>query len=139
MYSRRPAVRRRAVRRTFSPGTGRPLDTLVEAFPAYAPAVLWVVTGAIVALVGLRFGMRLIGVRGDVPVPGAIYAITAPLVERFYGAFPASARFDYPAVETASLAAAGVVIGAAVVIYALGLVVSAFLGRRRGEDNSVTR
>jgi hypothetical protein len=130
MYSRRPIVRRSAVRRGFAPGSGRPLRVLVEAFPLYAPALLWVVTGAIVALVGLRFGMRFIGVRGDVPVPGAVYAITAPVVERFYGAFPASPRFDYPYVETASLAAAGAVVGAAVVVYALGLVASAFLGRR---------
>lgn len=136
MYSRRPVVRRRAVavRRGFSPGTGRLLGSLSEAFPAYAPAVLWVLTGAIVTLVGLRFGMRFIGVRDDVPLPGAIYAITAPLVERFYAAFPASPRFDYPTVETASLVAAGAVIGAAVVIYAVGLVVSAFLGRS-GEDD----
>ena len=139
MYSRRPVVRRRAVavRRGFSPGTGRLLDSLSRSFPAYAPAVLWALTGAIVALLGLRFGMRFIGVRGDVPLPGAIYAITAPLVERFYAAFPASPRFDYPTVETASLVAAGAVIGAAVVIYAVGLVMSAFLGRRNEGDLGV--
>ena len=134
MYSRRPVVRRSAVRRRFAPGTGRPLRALASAFPLYAPSLLWVVTGTLVALVGLRFGMRFIGVRGDVPVPGAVYAITAPLVERFYGAFPASSRFDYPYVEMASLAAAGVVVGAAVVIYALGLVVSAFLGRHTEDE-----
>jgi uncharacterized protein YggT (Ycf19 family) len=106
-------------------------------FPAYGPVVLWVVTGAIVALLGLRFAMRFIGVRGDVPVPGAVYAITAPLVGPLYGAFPASNRFDYPAVEVASLAAAGVVIGVAVVIFTLGLLVSALLGRERTEDDPV--
>jgi hypothetical protein len=103
-------------------------------FPVYAPVLLWVVTGTIVTLLGLRFGMRLIGVRGDVPVPGAVYAITLPLVERFYAAFPASDRFDYPTVEVASLVAAGVVIGAAAVVYAVGLVVSTFLARGKEDE-----
>lgn len=133
MYSRRPVVRRSAVRRGPSLAPGGPLRALVEAFPTYAPVVLWAVIGIVVTLLALRFGMRLIGVRGDVPLPGAIYAITSPLVELFYGAFPTSDRFDYPTMEAASLVAAGVVIGAAVVIYAVGLLVSAFLGRGRDE------
>jgi hypothetical protein len=103
-------------------------------FPIYAPIVLWIVTGTILTLLGLRFGMRLIGVRGDVPLPGAIYAITAPIVERFYSAFPVSDRFDYPAVEVASLVAAGVVVGAVAVVYAVGLVMSALLGRGKEDE-----
>lgn len=135
MRSQRPAVRRRAVRRAFSTVPGRPLPA--EMFPAYAPLVLWAVTGAIITLLGLRFAMRFVGVRGDVPVPGVVYSITSPLVGPLYGAFPASNRYDYPAVEMASLAAAGIVIGVAVVIYAIGLVASAVLERRRTEDNSL--
>jgi hypothetical protein len=104
-------------------------------FPVYAPVVLWGVTGSLVTLLGLRFGMRFIGVRGDVPLPGAVYAITSPLVAPLSVVFPASPRFDYPAVEAASIATAGVVIGAAVVIYAVGLMVSAFLGRGRTDDD----
>jgi uncharacterized protein YggT (Ycf19 family) len=137
MYSRRPVVRRSAVRRGPVLAPGGPLKTLAETFPAYAPVVLWAVTGAVVTLLALRFGMRLVGVRGDVPLPGAIYALTSPLVEPFYRAFPASDRFDYPTMEVASLVAAGVVIGAAVVIYAVGLLVSVFLGRGREEDGFV--
>lgn len=138
MYSQRPAVRRRAVRRAFTGTAGRsPNVLLVDTFPTYAPLVLWVVTGSLVALLALRFGMRFIGVRGDVPLPGAVYAITSPLVAPFSGAFPASPRFDYPTVEAASIAAAGVVMGAAVVIYAVGLMVSAFLGRGRAEDDTL--
>lgn len=135
MYSQRPVVRRRVVRRAFTGTAGRSPTLLVDGFPAYAPVVLWVVTGLLVTLLGLRFAMRLLAVRGDVPVPGAVYAITSPLVTPFYGAFPASNRFDYSAVEVASLAAAGVVIGAALVIYAVGLVVSDFLKRRPTEDD----
>ncbi|HEX8230384.1 MAG TPA: hypothetical protein VF826_13880 [Chloroflexia bacterium] len=135
MYSQRPVVRRRAVRRAFTGTAGRSPTLLVDRFPAYAPVVLWVVTGLLVTLLGLRFAMRLLAVRGDVPMPGAVYAITTPLVTPFHRAFPASNRFDYSAVEVASLAAAGVVIGAALVVYAVGLVVSDFLKRRRAEDD----
>ena len=134
MYSRRPVVRRRTVQRAFPATPGGPIRALAEIFPVYAPVVLWIVTGTIVTLLGLRFGMRLIGVRGDVPVPGAVYAITLPIVERFYVAFPASDRFDYPTVEVASLVAAGVVVGVAAVVYAVGLVVSAFLARGKEDE-----
>ena len=130
MYSRRPVARRRAAGRLFPPSPGRPLELVT----AYAPVLLWVATGLVVTLLGLRFGMRLVGVRGDVPFPGAVYSITAPLVERFYPAFPASDRFDFPAVEVASLAAMGVVIGAAVALYSLGLVASYLLQRFRRKE-----
>ncbi len=135
MYSRRPVARRRAVRRAFPTTGGRPFGALVEVLPAYAPMALWVATGAIVTLLGLRFAMRLIGVRGDVPLPGAIYAITSPLVAPFYGPFPASDRFDYPAIEVAALVAAGMVIGVAVVIYAVGLVIYALRERGRADNH----
>ena len=138
MYPQRPIVRRRATRRAFQVTPGRSPGLLGETFPAYAPVVLWVVTGTVVTLLALRFGMRFIGVRGDVPVPGAVYAITSPLITPFYGAFPASGRFDSPTVEMASLVAAGVVVGTAVVIYAVGLLVSAFLGRGRAEDDALS-
>ncbi|MDQ3928213.1 MAG: hypothetical protein M3328_03585 [Chloroflexota bacterium] len=123
------------MRRAFTGTAGRPSNLLVETFPIYAPVVLWVVTGLVVTLLALRFGMRLLAVRADIPLPGAVYAITTPLVAPFYEPFPVSDRFDYTAVEVASLAAAGAMIGAAVVIYAVGLVVSAFLRRGRAEDD----
>lgn len=85
---------------------------------------LWGVTALLVTLLGLRFGMRLLGVRQDIPLPGIIYGITAPLVERFYSLFSANERFDAPATEAASLAAAGVVIAVALLIYVAGLVIA---------------
>jgi hypothetical protein len=65
--------------------------------------------------------MRLLGVRYDVPLPGAVYTLTNPVVEPFYRWFPVSERFDYYAVEWASLAAVGAVIAVALVIYVVGL------------------
>src|SRR5438046_167371 len=75
--------------------------------------VLWLVTALIVAALSLRFAMRAVGVRDDIPFPGLIYSLTAPIVQPFYRYFPASPRFDYREVEAASLAAAGVVLALA--------------------------
>jgi uncharacterized protein YggT (Ycf19 family) len=94
-----------------------------------ASAILWLTTATVMVTLGLRFAMRAIGVRGDVPFPALIYSLTAPVVEPFYGYFPTSERFDFKAVEVASLAAAGVVFAAAGVIYLLALLV--FGGRSR--------
>ena len=82
---------------------------------------LWLVTAAIVSLLALRFGMRAVGVRDDVPFPGFIYALTAPLVEPFYRFFPVSERFDYYAIEVASLVAASCVGAATLGVYVLAL------------------
>jgi len=78
---------------------------------------------------GLRFAMRAVGVRGDVPLPALIYSLTAPLVDPLYRYFPTSERFDFKAVEVASLAAAGVIFAVAAGIYLLALFV--FGGRSR--------
>src|SRR5438067_2414353 len=86
--------------------------------------IWWVVVAALVTALGLRFAMRAVGVRGDVPFPGVVYSLTAPLVAPFYGLFPlGDARFDHPVIEVASLVAAGVVVAVALVGYAVWLVV----------------
>jgi len=89
--------------------------------PVNLPLLLWTMTGITVTALSLRFGMRAVGVRDDIPLPGRIYALTAPMVEPLYGIFPVSNRFDYPAIELASLAAVGVVLTLALFVYALGL------------------
>jgi hypothetical protein len=94
-------------------------------------AIGWVVVGLPVVALLLRFGMRALGVRTDVPFPGFIYWATAPVVEPFYRAFPANPRFDTGVVEVASLAAAGVVFAGAVFVYLLLLMVSSLF--RRGD------
>ena len=80
-------------------------------------AIWWVVVAALVTALGLRFAMRAVGVRGDVPFPGVVYSVTAPLVAPFYGLFPlGDARFDHPVIEVASLVAAGVIVAIALVV-----------------------
>lgn len=83
----------------------------------FTPIVLWLITGLLVTGLAMRFGMRAVGVRGDVPFPGLVYSLTAPLVEPFYRYYPASERFDFKEVEVASLVAAGVVIAVAMGLY----------------------
>ena len=93
---------------------------------------LWLFTAALVTLLALRFGMRLLGVRYDTSIAGAVYALTEPLVEPFYRWFPAAERFDYRATEAASLVAAGTVVVGALTIYVVCLlVVTQLQGRRR--------
>lgn len=96
-------------------------EQLREWLPVDLPLLLWTVTGILVTALSLRFGMRAVGVRDDIPLPGRIYTLTAPLVEPFYGIFPVTSRFDYPAVEIASLAAIGVVVALTLLIYVSGL------------------
>jgi uncharacterized protein YggT (Ycf19 family) len=93
---------------------------------------LWLVTGAVVTALGMRFAMRAVGVRDDIPFPGFVYRLTAPLVEPFYRFFPASDRFDYQAMEFASLAAAGVVVAVAVGVYVVGLLLAPGGGEEPG-------
>jgi uncharacterized protein YggT (Ycf19 family) len=90
---------------------------------------LWGVTGLLLTLLAARFGMRAVGVRDDIPFPTLIYAWTAPLVEPFYTLFPASDRFDYPAVEVASLVAMGAVLALALALYTLALLASKLAAR----------
>ncbi len=87
-------------------------------------SILWVLTGVVVTALGLRFGMRLIGVRGDTAFPGFVYSTTASLVQPFYRFFPTSDRLDYRAVEVASLVAAGVLVAGALAVYAVGLLIT---------------
>jgi len=88
----------------------------------YVSRVLWLLAGLAVVVLAMRFAMRALGVRDDIPFPGLIYAATAPVVQPFYRFFPVSPRFDYQAIELASLAAAGVVFALAAGVYAVGLV-----------------
>lgn len=125
-------MRGRPPRRAFPLAPGRPLGALLELAPRYWPTLVWGVTALIVTLLGLRFSMRLLGVRQDIPFPSIVYGVTAPLAGRFYPFFPANERFDYPAVEVASLAAAGVVIAVALLIYVVGLLI-VHVRRERGE------
>ena len=78
----------------------------------------------------MRFAMRAIGVRDDIPVPRLVYSFTAPLVEPFYKYFPASERFDIRVIEAASLAAAGAVIALVLAVYVIELLTLGGDGRR---------
>lgn len=81
-------------------------------------------TAVAVAMLVLRFAMRALGVRDDIPFPGLVYSLTAPLVHPFYRYFVASDRFDHNAVEVASLVAAGSVLAIFLLVYASGLLLS---------------
>jgi hypothetical protein len=100
--------------------------------PVNLPLLLWTMTGTTVTALSLRFGMRAVGVRDDIPLPGRIYTLTAPMVEPLYGIFPVSDRFDYPAIEIASLAAVGVVLILALLVYVLGLLTAS--GKRNSDS-----
>jgi hypothetical protein len=84
----------------------------------------WLLPGVVVVALALRFGMRVLGVRPDVPFPGLIYSLTAPLVEPFYRWFPVTPRFDENAVEVASLMAAGVVLALTLLVYVVVLLLA---------------
>ncbi|MBF6613517.1 MAG: hypothetical protein IVW55_10355 [Chloroflexi bacterium] len=104
-------------------GLGRSLQGL-RAFVPGIGSILWYTTAALVTALVMRFAMRALGVRDDIPFPHLIYSLTTPLVQPFYLFFPVSDRFDYHAVEAASLAAAGVVLALAVGLYLLGLLLA---------------
>ncbi len=91
---------------------------------------LWLAIAATVSALSLRFGMRAVGVRDDIPFPGLIYSVTAPLVQPFYRYFPVSDRFDHDAIEVASLVAAASVLLVALGIYAAGLLLFDHAGTR---------
>jgi hypothetical protein len=83
-----------------------------------------------IVLLLMRFGMRAVGVRDELPVPSAVYAITEPLVEPFYRYFPLEdARFDYYVLEAASLAAAAVVVAMGLGVYVVGLLAAGLVYR----------
>ncbi|HEX9988820.1 MAG TPA: hypothetical protein VGE45_10145 [Chloroflexia bacterium] len=97
-------------------------------FADLASWLLWVVAGLAATLFCLRFGMRALGVRPDIPLPGLLYALTAPFVQPFYRLFPITDRYDrydLPVVEVASLAASGSVLGVALLVYVVGLMLFA--------------
>lgn len=94
---------------------------------------LWTLTAIAVSVLTLRFAMRALGVRDDIPLPGLVYSLTAPVVEPFYRFFPLDARFDYHAVEVASLAAAGSVLALALGVYVVALLLFGLKPPRRQE------
>jgi uncharacterized protein YggT (Ycf19 family) len=94
-------------------------------------SLLWLVPAGVSALLLLRFLMRLLGVRYDTPLPGAIYTLTDPMVRPLYRWLPAPERFDLYAVEWASVAVAGVVIAGALALFVAGLLVSRVIPKGR--------
>ena len=104
------------------------LKTRISKLLAFA---WWLIVAVVAAMLLMRFGLRAVGVRDELPVPSAVYALTNPLVEPFYRYFPLQdARFDYHVVEAASLAAAGVVVAVGLALYAIALLLTALLVRR---------
>jgi hypothetical protein len=100
-----------------NPSTARKLSSAIRNPQSIIRILLWGVTALVVTLLALRFSMRLLGVRPDLPFPGFVYSVTAPIVQPFYRFFPVSDRFDYYAAEWASLLAAGCVLAAALLLY----------------------
>ena len=103
-------------------------------FAGLASWFLWVVAALAATLFCLRFAMRALGVRPDIPLPGMLYSLTTPFVQPFYNLFPITDRYDrydLPVVEVAALAVAGSVLGLALVVYVFGLMLFA---RERGTD-----
>jgi hypothetical protein len=92
--------------------------------------LLWVGIAVVAGLFVLRFGMRALGVLPDLPVPGLVYTVTGPTVERLYDVLPPSSeRFDRAVIEVASLAAAGGVVALGLVAYVLWLLAAWALSR----------
>ena len=113
------------MRQSKSTGQARQREAGLRAWlPVNLPLLLWTMTGITVTALSMRFGMRAVGVRDDIPLPGRIYTLTAPMVEPLYGIFPVSDRFDYPAIELASLAAIGAVLTLAPLAYVIGLLMA---------------
>src|SRR5438874_10970411 len=94
------------------------------------PLALWLVSALLVTALGLRFAMRALGVRDDIPFPGLVYSLTAPLVQPFYRYFPAPERFDYHTTEAASLLAAGIALALTLTIYVVGLFARSISAKR---------
>jgi len=92
--------------------------------------LLWMGVAVVAGLFLLRFGMRALGVLPDLPVPGLVYTVTSPAVERLYGVLPpTSQRFDQAVIEVASLAVAGGVVALGLVAYVLSLLAAWALRR----------
>src|SRR5437879_1449856 len=99
-------------------------------FPRIAPLALWLLSAFVVTALGLRFAMRALGVRDDIPFPSLVYSLTAPLVQPFYRYLPAPERFDYHTIEAASLLAAGVALALALGVYLAGLLAQGIYTKR---------
>lgn len=69
-----------------------------------AVQVTWFVFGVIVALIALRFALKLLGASSQAEFVGFMYGVTAPLVAPFRGIFPDTAQ-GYFVFEASSLVA----------------------------------
>lgn len=69
-----------------------------------AVQVAWFVIGVIVALIALRFALKLLGASSQAEFVGFLYGVTAPLVAPFRGIFPDTAQ-GYFVFEASSLVA----------------------------------
>jgi hypothetical protein len=98
------------------------VDTRRDAVPGRRYWLLWAAVAVVAGLFLLRFGMRALGVLPDLPVPGLVYSLSSPWVERLYGVLPPmSQRFDQAAIDVASLAVAGGVVALGLAAYVLAL------------------
>lgn len=91
-------------------------ERYVDGRPPYEPAgpvapynyravqVAWFCFGLIVALIALRFALKLLGASSQAEFVGFIYGITSPLVAPFRGIFPDTAQGFY-VFEASSLVA----------------------------------
>jgi hypothetical protein len=108
----------------------------MERYRQAIPAIVgWTVVGVPVVALLLRFGMRALGVRENVPFPGFIYWATDRIVSPFYHYFPADARVDRGSIEVATLAAAGAIFLVAIAAYLIGLWLTSAL---RGQTDPQT-
>ena len=94
-------VSRSYEREVVTPGPVAPVGP-VEPYNYRAVQVAWFVIGLIVALVALRFCLKLLGASPQAEFVGFIYGLTAPLVAPFRGIFPDTAQ-GYFVFEASSL------------------------------------
>jgi uncharacterized protein YggT (Ycf19 family) len=76
----------------------------VEPYSYRAVQVAWFVFGVLVALIALRFSLKLLGASTQAEFVSFVYGISAPLVSPFRGIFPDTAQ-GYFVFEASSLVA----------------------------------
>lgn len=88
------------------PYPARPVEPVVELAPYNyrAVQVAWFCIGVIVALIALRFSLKLLGASSQAAFVGFMYGVTSPLVAPFRGIFPDTAQGFY-VFEASSLVA----------------------------------
>ncbi len=76
----------------------------VDPYNYRAVQVTWFIFGVLVALIALRFALKLLGASTQAEFVSFVYGITAPLVAPFRGIFPDTAQ-GYFVFEASSLVA----------------------------------